>query len=202
MDKFPLFQRNYEDFFHFSKKQAGTRPPQKRREFRKERHRLLHLGSGCKLIDAQRCSQHRAATICCSSLQRRDMVLFQVFITSRTQSDRCSSEELISVNFIINRQHSLLMFRRQGLSSNLHYGKNFSGQQWITIYLKLIYSHFISWSKATRNPISIFVTRGEHHARAAQRQLSLSIVKSPPRTTLSVPVFGPVGFQANPPEPP
>ena len=72
----------------------------------------------------------------------------------------------------------------------------------ITIYLKLIYSHFISWSKATRNPISIFVTRGEHHARAAQRQLSLSIVKSPPRTTLSVPVFGPVGFQANPPEPP
>ena len=72
----------------------------------------------------------------------------------------------------------------------------------ITIYLKLIYSHFISWSKATRNPISIFVTRGEHHARAAQRQLSLSVVKSPPRTTLSVPVSGPIGFQANPPEPP
>ena len=125
----------------------------------------------------------------------------KVFIPSRTQSDRCSSEELISVNFIINR-HALLMFRRQGLSSNLHYGKNFSGQQWITIYLKLIYSHFISWSKATLKPISIFVTRGAQYNLAAQRQLSLSIVKSPPRTTLSVPVFGPVGFQANPPEPP
>ena len=102
---------------------------------------------------------------------------------------------------IINR-HALLMFRRQGLSSNLHYGKNFSGQPWITIYLKLIYSHFISWSKATLKPISIFVTRGAQYNLAAQRQLSLSIVKSPPRTTLSVPVFGPVGFQANPPEPP
>jgi len=49
------------------------------------------------------------------------MVLFQVFIPSRTQSDRCSSEEQISVNFIINRR-SLLMFRRQRQSSNLHYG--------------------------------------------------------------------------------
>ena len=53
------------------------------------------------------------ATICCSSLQRRDMVLFQVFIPSRTQSDRCSSEEQISVNFIINRR-SLLMFQGRG----------------------------------------------------------------------------------------
>ena len=60
----------------------------------------------------------------------------------------------------------------------------------------------MSWSKDTRNPISMFVTRGEQYTLVAQRQLSLSIVKSPPRTTLWVPVFGPVGFQANPPEPP
>lgn len=66
------------------------------------------------------------------------------------------------------------------------------------MYLNYSYhSHFISWSKATRNPISMFVTRGEQYALAAQRQLRLSNVKSPPRTTLPVPVSGPVGFQAN-----
>ena len=41
---------------------------------------------------------------------------------------RIGLEEIISVNYIINR-HSMLMFQRQGPSSNLHYGENFSRQQ-------------------------------------------------------------------------